>query len=446
MANKKLLYNENGTNAEIANSGSLPAVYFDDVTNTLVAQGLVINKVTASIGLTNGILGTDASGKLTVIPTGSNGQYLQSDGTSWAFRDASGVAAGDYLSPSDLTGPLSAPTVTSIQYVVSGTLSASNGGTGVSSFTSGGLLVKDNTSALKFVRPDAGASVLRPDGSGSWYSGGSTGTASYNVSGAYYTSPGTWTKPVGHRNVKVILMGGGGGGGGGSTTFPGFPSGGGAGGFSVYDIRETGSLSASITVGTGGTGGDRAITSPSAGSTGSQGGNTFFSSSNGHYIIAGGGGGGSQTPAWASPGYGNISSPLNNQPLTAVQDSFWDGGAGSGGGGRGNDNAAVTATDVGGAGNSYRLIGPLTASGGVAGTTGISGSNGSVVTVAYGAVGIYAAFGSGGGGGGISGGGTAGNGGNGISGSGGGGGGKATSGTAGNGGNGGDGYAIIISW
>jgi hypothetical protein len=443
MANKKLLYNENGTNAEIANSGSLPAVYFDDVTNTLVAQGLVINKVTASIGLTNGILGTDANGKLTVIPTGSNGQYLQSDGTSWAFRDASGVATGNYLPGSDLSGTLAAPTVTSIQYVVSGTLSASNGGTGVSSFTSGGLLVKDNTSALKFVRPDAGASVLRPDGSGSWYSGGSTGTASYNVSGAYYTSPGTWTKPVGHRNIKVILMGGGGGGAVGFSDGTPMGFGGNAGGFSIYDFIEKNDITATITVGSGGVGGIGGYHPALYVSPGNPGGNTIFSSSS-YNFISYGGSGGTSTPSTNS-GFGNI--------------SLGRAGICSGAGGKGGGDSLAT---PGAAANATLLLSNITASGGTAGAQTTpqpairqSGSPGLALTSSIGIPGFYAMFGSGGGGGDGAGAPTTavgGAGGDGIYGSGGGGGG--CNGNPGSnpvsilkqGGRGGDGYAIIISW
>jgi hypothetical protein len=446
MANKKLLYNENGTNAEIANSGSLPAVYFDDDTNTLVAQGLVINRVTASIGSTSGILGTDANGKLTVIPTGSNGQYLQSDGTNWAFRNATGVATGNYLPGSDLSGALSAPTVTSIQSVASGTLSASNGGTGVSSFTSGGLLVKDSTNTLKFVRPDAGASVLRPDGSGSWYSGGATGTDAYSVQATYFTcsnpltsSTYLWTKPSNHRNVKVILMGGGGGGGGGSLEGAATNGrGGGAGGFSVYDIFYTQNLIASVSVGAGGLGAQGALTGPAGGPAGSPGSNTIFSSSNipGFYFVSSGGSGGpfvsSGTARTAGTnGYGNISS---------LSGMF----SGIGGGG-----AASNSGTPGQAGNFYRLLSLNTASAGLANSGGSNiGGNGSATPISIGIPGYYAAVG----GGGASGGNTAngGRGGNGISGSGGGGQGgndsPAPAATRNRAGSGGDGYAIIISW
>jgi hypothetical protein len=439
MANKKLLYNENGTNAEIANSGSLPAVYFDDATNTLVAQGLVINRVTASIGSTNGILGTDATGKLTVIPTGSNGQYLQSDGISWAFRNATGVATGDYLPGSDLSGALAAPTVTSIQNVSSGTLSASYGGTGVSSFTSGGLLVKDSTNTLKFVRPDAGASVLRPDGSGSWYSGGATGTGAYNVSATYFTcsAPGVtisnlqWVKPTGHKNIKVILMGGGGGGGGGvlnptSSPSPGYGFGGGAAGFSVYDFIESGNLTASITIGAGGIGG--VAYNPTLRATGSNGDNTIFSSSNIYYFVAGGGG--ATATAAGIQSFGNVPQSSGN------------GGRGQGGGGLGN---------AGSPGGSLRLINYSVAAGGIGGATqnAPGGVGGSTIT-AFGAKEYFAFLGGGGGGGasiaGI--GQRGGNGGNGVYGSGGGG--SANTGNSTSpitrGGNGGDGYAIIISW
>jgi hypothetical protein len=453
MANKKLLYNENGTNAEIANSGSLPSVYFDDTTNTLVAQGLVINKVTASIGSANGILGTDANGKLTTISTASatSGQYLQSDGTNWAFRNATGVATGDYLPGSDLSGSLSAPIVISIRNVVSGTLSASYGGTGVSSFTSGGLLVKDSTNTLKFVRPDAGASVLRPDGSGSWYSGGATGTGAYSVQATYFTcsnpltsSTYLWTKPSNHRNVKVILMGGGGGGGGGSaegTETTG--RGGGAGGFSVYDLYCDQTLTASITIGAGGIGGQGRLTAPGYGVDGAAGAVTTFSSSytSVYYFAAFGGNGGGRggsglARTQADDGFGNIS----NSRIGIAS------GAGGGGAGGGpNPTGAPTAGFAAISGNTNKIIGFTTAS---AGTTGNPGIPGGGATTSIGIPNFYSFVGGGGGAGSPAA--NGGRGGNGIYGSGGGGQGGNTSpapaATRNNGGSGGDGYAIIISW
>lgn len=444
MANKKLLYNENGTSAEIANSGSLPSVYFDNTTNTLIAQGLVINKVTASIGSISGILGTDANGKLITISTASatSGQYLQSNGTNWAFRSATGVATGDYLPGSDLSGSLSAPTVISIRNVVSGTLSALYGGTGVSSFTSGGLLIKNSTSTMKFVIPDAGASVLRPDGSGSWYSGGATGTASYGVqvtyltcSTPYTTYTTTWTKPTGHKNVRVILMGGGGGGGATSLVAASAGAGGGGGGLSVYDFFESNNTTATVTIGAGGGGGS--AFSPNTAATGSAGGNTIFSSSvpAGFYFTALGGAGASTGAAFVN-GPGNIVS-----------------GSGAGGAGGANN----TGGQAGFPGGGSLLINEISAAGGTAGTAGggvggaggAGGAGGSIAT-AFGLLNYNAYIGGGGGGGG----GKSvaarhgGDGGNGIYGSGGGGGGNTGLLTAPTtkGGNGGDGYAIIASW
>jgi hypothetical protein len=477
MANKKLLYNENGTNAEIANSGSLPAVYFDDTTNTLVAQGLVINKVTASIGSTNGILGTDANGKLTTISTASatSGQYLQSDGTNWAFRNATGVATGDYLPGSDLSGSLSAPTVISIRNVVSGTLSASYGGTGVTSFTSGGLLVKDNTNTLKFIKPDAGASVLRPDGSGSWYSGGATGTASYNIQTQYFTcsTPGvtyttTWTKPPNIRNLRVILQGGGGGGGGGCKSGPNNSdagAGGGAGGLSLYELNNldaTQTFNVSINVGAGGAGGTSSL-NPAPTSTAQSGstGGTSYASSSFFYYYADGGTGGREGGDVANlgtggePGWGNLTAlrggygrdkNSNNavNPIPSV--------VGSGGGGSFRNPGDALAAD----GGDSLLLNSYVAAKGAFGTgnttpTAQPGSPGGSASIAL-SIPPYTLYVGGGGGGGAKSPAssfTGSSGGNGVYGSGGGGAsalGVGAASTNAKGGNGGDGYVLIAYW
>jgi hypothetical protein len=442
MANKRLIYNASGSNIEVSNSGSLPAVYFNDTQNSLVVNRITISSITSSIP-NNGILVTDAEGKLSSILTSSlqNNSYLRSDGTRWTFLTASGQITGNFVAGSDVSGSFSNATMRSVGNITSGILSANNGGTGISTFTSGGVLIKDGTSTIKTIKPDSAGSVLRPSGN-SWISGGATySAAAVSFSGIFITramSPYTWTKPAGHKNIKVILMGGGGGGGAGRTATPGGTGGGGGnGGLSVYDFYETGSLSATITVGAGGTGGVSTGTFPSP--PGNPGGDTSFSSPSGIFVYSGGGGGGGGTGSGASFG------ALGQRGFTNLHsgsDTGRDTYAGSGRGSSGRyGNTAANPQQVAGVGNYDLLIGPNIATGGAItpATGNWTGTPGNFTTTSIGVPGYYAIVGGGGGGGAVSG-----NGGNGVYGSGGGGTGNAPAGWAG--GTGGDGYAIIISW
>lgn len=437
MAKQKIVYNADGYNNQVENSSSNPIAYVD-LQNTII-QNLNIAKLTSSFG--SGILSSSEAGKLGSIPVSgiSSGQYLQSNGTVWQFSDPQSNPGTLFVAGSDLTGTLSNPTALNITNVVSGTLSSNNGGTGVISFTSGGILVKDDTGVMKFIPADSVASVLRPTGN-TWYSGGSTGTASYSVQTTYFTcsnpltsSTYSWTKPSNHRNIKIILMGGGGGGGGGilnptSSPSTGYGFGGGAAGFSVYDFIESGNLTANVTIGAGGAGG--VAYNPTLRAGGSNGGNTIFSSSlPSRFYFTTFGGEGASTSAVGAKGFGNIVSGSEN------------GGRGGGGGGVGLTGSS------GGAG---RLINFNVAVGGSGGAQNTAGGVGSSTVTAFGAEEYFALIGGGGGGGGSIAtiGSRGGNGGNGVYGSGGGG--SANTGNSTppitRGGNGGDGYAIIISW
>lgn len=485
MADKKLIYNIGGTSAEALNSGSTPTVYYNDTNNSLVINGLTINKLTSSIG-NNGFLSTDVSGNLSAISTSSlqTNSYLRSNGTNWIFATASGQLSGNFAVGSDISGTFGNGIVTNITNVTSGILPISRGGTGISSFLSGGIVFNDLSSQLKFVKPDSNGAVLRPSGSG-WYSGGASGSSSGPVNAAYFTcsSPGvstsyTWTKPAGYSNVRVVLMAGGGGGGGASPG-PAATScggGGGAGGLSMYEFTIDAALTPTyaILVGGGGAGGLNVGGLVDPPNRGGDGGNSFFINpdffigldGNTTYpspqFYAYGGSGGAQGFRTGigggygqGPGWGNLSRQLGGSGSVRNTTIYQPSGIASGGGAAGSYNSVVPVAADGG---DFLILNATVAARGVSGITNLPtaspGTPGGVTTISLGIYPDYPIYIGGGGGGGGSRGGlsptSATSGAPGIYGSGGGGAGK----TGPNydaalnigGGRGGDGYVLVVYW
>jgi hypothetical protein len=219
---------------------------------------------------------------------------------------------------------------------ISGTLGATNGGTGQSSYTVGDLLYASTTTALSKLAGVATGNALISGGVGvafSWgkigltthvsgtlpVANGGTGITSVGTSGnvltsngtawvssapvaslpslAVFTASSTWTVPAGITRAKVTVISGGGAGG---FTVAGYSSGGGGGGGTsikyVSGLTPGGTVSVTVgaggTTGSGGTSSFGAYCSATGGAvgTGLVGGNGGIGSS-GDFNFAGGGGG-----------------------------------------------------------------------------------------------------------------------------------------------------------
>jgi hypothetical protein len=287
-----------------------------------------------------------------------------------------------------------------------------------------------------------------------------TAAGVYNVQ--TFTAGGTWTKPTGVTNVRVIAIGGGGGGGSGRKGALASARTGGAGGLRANYIDTTFSASTvTVTIGTGGAGGASQTTNSTNGNNGTAGNDTTF----GAYLTSYGGWagtGGSTTSVAPIPiakpwteitnlyqttlGYiapGNVSSASQGSTTLGSGGLYGNIGPGSGGGAN-----CITAANALGTSVGYGGYGASNINGGFAGGTG------SITDGAAGGAGTAATtskpYGGGGGGGGnaslLGNGGAGGTGA--LYGAGGGGGGACTDavGNSGAGGAGADGICVVISW
>ena len=127
----------NGTSAFTASNVNLTS----EVTGTLpVANG---GTGAATFTANNVLLGNGTSA-LQVVAPGTAGNILTSNGTTWA----SSAPASAVSTISFGTTGLTPSTATSGAVSVAGTLATTNGGTGLTSFTSGGVVYASSTSAL----------------------------------------------------------------------------------------------------------------------------------------------------------------------------------------------------------------------------------------------------------------------------------------------------------
>jgi hypothetical protein len=280
-----------------------------------------------------------------------------------------------------------------------------------------------------------------------------------------FTANGTWLRPLGFSNARIILFGGGGGGGSGRRSAAGgnaYGGGGGqAGGVTVVDVPLADLPNASYTVTVGAA--VNAVagrTTNLDGLTGTNGNPTWFSAADKWTARGGEAGSGG-----LSTGGGNPGSARGNGMTVGAAGGTGDGSYGVQGGGSGGTyvGASVVAPG-GGGGGGYHLAGTAFAGGtggnssggvgtdsaGVAGgtagaNTGAAGGSGTAITTI--STNMIGGSAGGGGGGGAASGTAGGAGGAGAApGGGGGGGAGGVNANSGAGGGGARGAAIIICW
>lgn len=347
------------------------------------------------------------------------------------------------------------------------TLPIDGGGTGQTSQTAafdalaptttkGDLIVSNGTDNVRLPVGATNGHVLTVDSAaaaGVKWAAASGGSATTDVK--LYTANDTWTNPSPStaKRVFVRLVGGGGGGGSGRKGAAGSVRCGGGGGSagSVVEFwlltTELGST-ASVTVGSGGTGGASVSANSTSGNAGSAGGDTVFASTTA--VRGAGGSGGTAASGTGGSAIGQSVIGLTSVTPQSGASASTSGGVGNPtavtnywtptGGGAGGGITSANSASAGGSAGPIGLWSTVGATdggtGGAAGAAGGSGSGGR-------------GSGTGGGGGGGSTSGNAGSGGNGGGyGSGGGGGGASTDdvGNSGAGGNGAPGYALIITY
>ena len=269
-----------------------------NVTN-LTGNGSAISSLNAS-NIVSGTVGTArlASG------TASSSTFLRGD-QAWSTVVQAFSAGTTGFTPSAYSNG---------QVILAGTLNTTNGGTGITSFTSGGALYATSTSALttgtlpvasggtgkttiaannviigngtnavNTVAPGTANNILVSNGT-TWVSAPATdygvGVTGGGGRGTLYTTNGTFTVPLGVSQVKVTVIGAG----GGFIVSPNlqFGANGGDGGVSVkYVTGLTYNQTITVTVGTKGASANAYVGSASTGG----------SSSFGAYAVASGGGG-----------------------------------------------------------------------------------------------------------------------------------------------------------
>lgn len=276
------------------------------VSNYLTAEGIIANTITANT-ISCHIDANNITGTMNTATMGSGtanaNMYLAGDNT-WK-RPVNTFSAG--------TTGFSPTTATNGVITLSGTLNTSNGGTGLTSFTTNGALYATNTSTLttgilpvaaggtglatitannvllgngtgtlQKVAPGTANNILVSNGS-TWISGNAVtyGIGTSGLTAQKFTTNGTFTVPQNINRVKVTVVGGG----GGYVISPDlrYGSKGGDGGVSVkYVTGLTPGQTIAITIGTIGTPLNAYV------GTAGTGGNTSF----GSYCTATGGAGG----------------------------------------------------------------------------------------------------------------------------------------------------------
>lgn len=289
----------NGVTATVNNlvaNNNISAVGVNAI--TLSGDGIAISNIKAGNVISSGTrVPTDSLG----TGTANSDTFLAGD-SSWktvvkSFSTNTGLTAnawGDIVLVGTLntsnggTGLTSFTTngalyATSTSALTSGTLPVAAGGTGVATLAANSVILGSGTDPVQTVAPGTANNILVSDGT-KWVSGNATtfgiGVTGGGGRGAIYTANGTFTVPLGISQVKVTVVGGG----GGFLISPNlrFGANGGDGGVAVkYVTGLVAGQNITVTVGTKGASMNSYVGSASSGT----------SSSFGAYAIAAGGGG-----------------------------------------------------------------------------------------------------------------------------------------------------------
>ena len=231
---------------------------------------------------------TDLTGTLTTGNGGTGLTSFTSGGAVYA-TSTSALTTGTLPTTGGGTGLTSftsggAVYATSTSALTTGTLPVASGGTGATSLTANNVILGNGTSAVQVVAPSTTGNVLTSNGT-TWTS---AAPASPGIGADVFTTgtSASYTIPAGITKIKVTIIGGGGGGAGVGTGCPGSNGGGGGGGGSsiVYLTGLTPGGTITYTVGAGGTAG-------ASDASGGSGGTSSITVSATTYSATGGSGG-----------------------------------------------------------------------------------------------------------------------------------------------------------
>lgn len=331
MANKKILIQTTGTLSEFPSGSGTSATYFDDVgTGILYAKNITFNTMSFQQDGIIQVVNQTAS-LLPAYPFAVIGWDKAANGSAGGWKyisgqeiDVTGTIPGmgsQFYTASanaDITGTFKEPEIKSLSNVTRGILSASNGGTGLTTqdFTNPNeyILLGNGTNKFTFLTASQATSAVALTSDGANWN--FITQPEYNkVEITVFTESATWIKSPNTKTIRVLVQGAGGGGGSGanrSVSATGRCCGGGGGSSGAF-VEKTLSLTDSdssfnIIVGTGGQGALYPNTGSTAtnGTAGNNGGDGTFSSF-GNIIFAAGGKGGGGGSYGTTPGAGGAS-------------------------------------------------------------------------------------------------------------------------------------------